>query len=109
MCEEFANTPKVAENGFTCLDCKLELGFDYVVATSITTDITSVLVSCFCSVLSRFSCHENWFHCSVVVVVRLEVLTTVNVKMLSSEAQRRVVWQNRIGVSDNFAASIFRI
>jgi hypothetical protein len=75
MCEEFANTSNATENGFSWLACKLELVFDYVVATSRTTDITSVLLTCFCWVLSRFYCYENRFHSSVVDV-RLEGLTT---------------------------------
>lgn len=109
MCEEFANISKATENGFSWLAYKLELGFDYVVATSRATDIPSVLLTCFCWVLSRFSCYENWFHSSVVDVVRLEVLTTVTVTILSSEAQRRTVGQKCIGVSENCAASIFII
>jgi hypothetical protein len=92
MCEEFANISKATENGFSWLACKLELEFDYIVATSITTGITSVLLTCFCLVLSRFSCYENWFHSSVVYVVRLEVLTAVTVKIMFPEAQRLVVW-----------------
>lgn len=59
--------------------------------------------------LSRFSCYENWFHSSVVDIVRSEVLTKVTVTILSSEAQRRADWQKCIGVSENCAASMFRI